>query len=209
MKSTVSWTNVCTLFTASLVLHGCSRFEADSSGGELRIQSAESQTLGPVSEQVTSKVTTVADSEAPQVDATSLLTRTLEQAQANQKCVFVHLGAPWCGWCTKLESFLDEHSQLFTDDFILLKIDVETMKGGAEVAHQLRGERTGGIPWITILDATGTEIISSDGPDGNIGCPVTAEEQAYFVSMIEKSMQHSPASRLAEITEALKEFSTK
>ena len=77
------------------------------------------------------------------------------------------------------------------------------MKQGAETGKQLRGDRGGGIPWITILDSEGTELVTSDGPKGNIGCPVTESERSYFLTMIEKTLQHAPEGRIAEIAAAL------
>ena len=34
--------------------------------------------------------------------------------------------------------------------------------------------------------------MTSDGPSGNIGCPITEEECAHFIKMIEKTIQHTP-----------------
>jgi hypothetical protein len=104
-----------------------------------------------------------------------------------------------------LEEFLDKNAHLFADDYIVIKIDTEMMTHGAETAQKLRGDRGGGIPWITILDGDGTELITSDGPNGNIGCPITEQERAFFITMIEKTVQHAPAGRLTEIATALEE----
>ena len=108
-----------------------------------------------------------------------------------------------------LEEFLDTNAALFADDYIVLKIDVEEMQHGDVIGKKLRGDRTGGIPWFTILDAEGAELVSSDGPNGNIGCPVSEDECAYFVSMIEKTIQHAPAGRVAEIAKALDKYAQK
>ncbi len=89
-----------------------------------------------------------------------------------------------------VEEFLETNAGLFADDYLVIKIDVETMAHGDEIGTRLRGDRSEGIPWITILDGEGTELITSDGPGGNIGCPITDEECAYFVTMIEQTIQH-------------------
>lgn len=107
-----------------------------------------------------------------------------------------------------LEEFLDTNAALFADDYIVLKIDVEEMQHGDEIGKQLRGDG-GGIPWITIIDSEGAEIVNSDGPSGNIGCPISEDERAYFVTMIEKTIQHAPAGRVAEIAKALEEHAQK
>lgn len=98
---------------------------------------------------------------------------------------------------------------MFADDFLLLKIDVEEMANGEKVDQQLRGTREDGIPWITILDGDGAELVTSDGPNGNIGCPISEEECAFFVSMIKQTVRHSPEGRVAEIANALDAFAQK
>ena len=70
-------------------------------------------------------------------------------------------------------------------DFVELKIDTERHLNGEAVARKLRGDRTGGIPWMVITDASGTELITSDDPkNGNAGCPVTESERAWFMEML-------------------------
>jgi hypothetical protein len=108
-----------------------------------------------------------------------------------------------------LEEFLDTNANLFADDYLVIKIDTETMEHGGETGKRLRGGRSGGIPWITILDGDGTELVTSDGPSGNIGCPITEEECTYFVTMIEKTIQHAPERRVADIAKALDEHAQK
>ncbi|MEM9381625.1 MAG: hypothetical protein AAGB93_16840 [Planctomycetota bacterium] len=80
--------------------------------------------------------------------------------------------------------------------FIDLKIDTDRHLHGEEVAKRLRGDRRGGIPWMVITDAAGVELVTSDGPGGNCGCPVTPDERAWFVEMIRRS---APEVTLAEI----------
>ena len=91
----------------------------------------------------------------------------------------------------------------------MVKIDIEEMQSGAEVGEQLRGNRTGGIPWFTILDSAGNELISSDGPEGNIGCPVSKQECSHFVAMMAHTIQHAPQDRIDVIAEALDAFAQK
>lgn len=90
-----------------------------------------------------------------------------------------------------------------------MKIDVDEMKDGQAVADRLRRDRTDGIPWMVILDAEGTELISSDGPHGNIGCPMEAEEREYFVTMIEITKKKMSPGRLTAIASALEEYAAK
>lgn len=86
-----------------------------------------------------------------------------------------------------------------------MKIDSVEMANGNEVETKLGGAGKG-HPWITVLDSKGNELANSDGPGGNIGCPVSEDEQAYFISMLERTVQHSSADDVAAIATQLKEF---
>lgn len=89
---------------------------------------------------------------------------------------------------------------------MVIKIDVDKMDNGMEVASRLRGNTKSGIPWMTILDADGAELINSDAPRGNIGCPVKEGERAYFMTMLRETAQHSSTHDLDSIKSALQEY---
>ena len=76
------------------------------------------------------------------------------------------------------------------------------MTNGNEVANELIAGRDGGLPWFTIVRPTGEEIISSIGPGGNIGFPLSPSDVAHFIKMLEQSSQKS-AEQLETIREAL------
>lgn len=76
-----------------------------------------------------------------------------------------------------------KHQALFAENIIAVNIDTVEMEKGADVAMRLRGE-DGGIPWSVFLDADGNTLISSDGPDGNIGYPMNEGEIDYFMEML-------------------------
>ena len=88
----------------------------------------------------------------------------------------------------------------------MVRIDTVDMENGQEVANRLRGDRQGGIPWMVILDGKGKELISSDGPNGNIGCPVMPAESAYFLTMLQSSKDRMSADDLATVAQQLEEF---
>ncbi len=58
------------------------------------------------------------------------------------------------------------------------------------VAEELRKTKRGGIPWSVILDEDGAPLITSDGPKGNIGCPVQPAEIEFFLVMLDKTRRH-------------------
>ena len=104
--------------------------------------------------------------------------------------------------CRVLEEFLENNAALFDANYVVLKIDTANMEMGSAVADGLRNGRTGGIPWIVILDGDGNELISSDGPNGNIGCPIQRHEIEHFLTMIQKSSDIS-TEKLDKLTQAL------
>jgi len=69
-------------------------------------------------------------------------------------------------------------------------IDQDRMKDGKQLAEELRKGRRGGIPWMVILDGDGREVITSDGPKGNCGCPAQPHEIDHFLTMVDKTRRH-------------------
>ena len=67
---------------------------------------------------------------------------------------------------------------------------------------QMKRERSGGMPWMVILNGDGKEMITSVGPEGNVGCPVQPAEIDHFVTMIQSSSS-SDEQRLEKIRVAL------
>lgn len=83
-----------------------------------------------------------------------------------------------------MEKFLQKNRSIVATDYVAFKIDTSEMEHGSEVAKRLRKSRTGGIPWMVILDAKGKELISSDGPKGNCGYPLQPHEIEHFLKML-------------------------
>ena len=77
-----------------------------------------------------------------------------------------------------------------------------------ELAGRLRDGQSSGIPWMAILDGEGKKLVTSDGPQGNIGYPALPEEIAYFVEMLKKAGRPD-AGKIAEIKKALEESALK
>jgi thiol:disulfide interchange protein len=140
------------------------------------------------------------------LNAEKQLTAALAQAREEDKRVLVHLGAPWCGWCGVLERFLEEHASIIEQDYVDLKIDLDRMEAGKEIGEKLRKERSGGIPWMVILDADGEELVASEGPQGNIGYPYQPHEIEHFMKMLRETSARITAEQFAQIEVDLKAF---
>lgn len=148
--------------------------------------------------------------QAEPIAASSALENALSAARTENKRVFLHFGAPWCGWCHKLEGWMakPEVAALLAKDYIDLKVDTDRMTGGQEMLEKFNAKSKtpegGGIPWIVILDADGKAIIDSNGPKGNTGFPAQPEEIARFAEMVSTSATHLTPDDQKKLVESLK-----
>jgi thioredoxin-related protein len=139
-------------------------------------------------------------------DATQALKDALAAASSDGKLVFLHFGAPWCGWCHRLDDFLADRDiqPILSQDFVDLKVDIERMTKGKVVQEQFRKSADGGIPWFAFLDSTGKVLATSDGPKGNIGFPAAPEEIEHFLGMLEGHTKRMSVQQIAEIAKKLR-----
>ncbi|MCB9834263.1 MAG: hypothetical protein H6807_17500 [Planctomycetes bacterium] len=90
-------------------------------------------------------------------------------------------------------------------DYVIIEIDVDRMPQGKAVADGLTGGKQVGYPWTVILDAENSILITSDAPEGNIGCPVEETECAWFLKMIDATRRHMDDADRAAIARDLAE----
>jgi thiol:disulfide interchange protein len=129
--------------------------------------------------------------------AQAVLDNALKAAVAADKGVFIHFGASWCGWCHKLEAFLETPDGKLLEDYVIVTaMTVMESKGkealenagGAALMKQWGG--TGGLPYYVFLDKTGAKLSDANGmPDGgNIGYPANPVERAAFDQVLLKGV---------------------
>ncbi len=141
-------------------------------------------------------------------DAEHLVSDALKTASAENKRVLMRVGTPYCGWCKVLAQFLQDHEGVFATDYVDLKLDTLRMTHGEQVAARFEPKGGGGIPWMVILDASGTVLTSSIGPDGNIGYPYKPEEISHFLTMLRETKQNLSDADLGQIEADLNRYRT-
>jgi thiol-disulfide isomerase/thioredoxin len=125
------------------------------------------------------------------VKAAEVLAAGLQEAAATDRLVFLHSGAPWCGWCKRLERWLEREdiAPVFTRDFVAVKIDVDEMEGGKELMDRYTGGYRG-VPFLVILGADGTVLADSFTPDRrNIGSPRAEWEIEHWNVMMRATVR--------------------
>ncbi len=141
-------------------------------------------------------------------DAEKVLSEALAQAKQDDRRILLHVGAPWCPWCRQLDAFLTrpDVAPLLARDYLDVKIDQDRMTNAAAVIARLRRDTKGGIPWMVVLDADGQALVTSDGPQGNIGHPVTTTEIDYFIRMLNRTARRLSADDVSNIKKRLTEL---
>lgn len=145
---------------------------------------------------------------AKPLDATEVMIAGRAAAKAAGKRVFLHFGAPWCGWCHRLEDWMarPEVAALLGKEFVDVKIDIDRMTGGKELYEaqlSAAGASNDGIPWFVFLDADGRQLANATGKTGTIGFPYEPDEVAHFGTMLKTVQSHLADEDIAALVKSL------
>ena len=138
-------------------------------------------------------------------NARNLLAEAVKRAEREEKLVFLHFGAPWCGWCHRLEAWLEKPDikAAFQSHFVDLKVDTDRMPEGDALLNEYCKEPEG-IPWFVFIDPRSQKVIaSSTGPKGNVGFPFEDFEIDHFCTMLQACGERFNEATIAEIRQSL------
>ncbi|HTM55562.1 MAG TPA: thioredoxin family protein [Pirellulales bacterium] len=139
----------------------------------------------------------------PQRDTLQLLSAARDEAKASGRRMWVVSGGPRCGPCFRLARWMDDQHSLLEKDYVLVKIMGGLDKNSEAVNPLLPGAEGEGIPFYAILEPDNTVLITSKGPDGNIGMPTEPEDFRHVRRMLEQTAQRLTAAEIAELEKSL------
>ncbi len=153
--------------------------------------------------------------------AQTILSSAIEKAQKSDKNILIIYHATWCGWCAKIDSFLEKPDikKIFENNFVIVRLDVlergdkvnSFENPGALQTLINYGGKKSGLPFMVFLDKTGDKIADSNAmPENqNIGYPGSEEEILAFVRVIKQTAPRITTMQLSHIVQSLKENSPK
>jgi thiol:disulfide interchange protein len=150
----------------------------------------------------------LASVQADYLHAKEVLDSALVEANATGRRVFLHFGAPWCGWCKRMERWLarEKVAEIWEKDFVDVKIDQDRMIGGPELKEHFPSAQQSGIPWFAVLDGEGNAAEDSMilPGDRNVGCPWSFQELRAFADFLDRvTVNFTVAERMILMEEML------
>jgi hypothetical protein len=138
---------------------------------------------------------------APQ-DAEEKWTTAFAEAKRTNRNVWARVSQRYCGPCFRMSLWLDDQRALLEKDYVMLKIDDVRDINGKDVARRIvRGQQVG-IPFHAIFDASGSLLIDSNGPLGNIGSPSGTEGKKHLRTMLIKTRKNLTDAEIDQLVES-------
>lgn len=126
--------------------------------------------------------------------AQTLLDEAIAKAKKDDKVVFLAFHASWCGWCHRLEKFLDDPAIKPTVQKRLVVLWLDCQERGEKKSLENPGvdavmakykSDQAGLPSMHLIDGEGKLIATSiREKSGNIGYPGQDDEIEHFRQML-------------------------
>ncbi|CAD75235.1 probable penicillin resistance regulatory protein [Rhodopirellula baltica SH 1] len=126
-------------------------------------------------------------------------------AEQTDRRVWVRLSGRYCGPCFTFARWLDDHSNVLSKDFVMLKLEQGTSSENSEIVNRLTDGNHVGIPFHAMFFADGTKIIDSKGPLGNIGSVSGFEGKQHLRKMLEASCQRISPTEMQSVISSLED----
>lgn len=129
---------------------------------------------------------------AAEIEWTTDVEKAFEQAQEEDKLVFVDVTAEWCGYCRMMDrdTFPDADVQeAIAKGFVPLKVDADKDPRAAQEFG------TGSLPTFTILTASRSPLVQAPGfhaPDDLLALLEQAEASVRELAALEEEVQNNP-----------------
>ena len=111
-----------------------------------------------------------------------------------------------------LARFISEHKAELDKHYVFVKLDVSRDTHAQALREKYKESKSGGVPWYTILDAQGNQLVTSNAPakdtgepfsNSNIGFPSEPPSIDHFVKMLRDTAPRLSPEKLAELRVAL------
>jgi len=103
---------------------------------------------------------------------------------------------------------LENVAPLLAKEFVIVKLDFDRGIGAKDIEKRYI-DKEQGLPWFAFVDGNGQAIITSTGPNGNVGFPAVPEEFAHFKTMLQKAPRHLTAADIAFLMKSLEDANKK
>ncbi|GAB5512293.1 M56 family metallopeptidase [Rhodopirellula baltica] len=137
------------------------------------------------------------------VDMEQAWNEAFAEAKNTDRRVWVRLSGRYCGPCFTFARWLDDHSDVLSTDFVMLKLEQGTSSENSEIVNRLTDGNHVGIPFHAMFSADGTRIIDSKGPLGNIGSASGFEDKRHLRKMMEASCKRISSTEMQSIISSL------
>jgi hypothetical protein len=137
------------------------------------------------------------------VDAEKKWTEACAEASRSNRRVWARISQRYCGPCFRLSRWLDDQKAQLEKDYVMLKIDDVRDLNGSAVAERLTCGNQHGVPFHAIFDPSGTLLVDSAGPLGNIGHPSDVEGKKHLRKMLLETRRSLTDAEIDQLVESV------